>query len=560
VVGDGNKDQEVTGTAFGASRAARGPDGGSSLAALHPSVGPILEGLPTAVLLARGDRILAANGACARLLEAGDASLLSGRSLSGLLEGRGFDADAKQSLLLWLLDGKNVPEATSDVIGLLGPDQEPVQVRLTRKPATFGTDGVSVLSLSRLVDAPSSQNRVSGGASQEIGRLTSVGQLASGAAQAVNNPLAYIATNVTYASERLKYISALLDDSSSMQVSDPRTLRGLLLPVLEALGEARVGAGRASQLIKDLRSLIEHDTALSAVDVRTTLESAVNMAEAEVSLRAHLRAELEADGFVQANSTRLTQLFLSLIVGRAQALPSGSPQRYRIDVRSLTEDDWFVFSIGDNAKSVELNPTGATSTGGSEPPRSTEERQLALTMCRYLATSLGGTLELNTSVERGTTVLVRLPLTDASRKAPPSSLKPLRPGRRTRVLIVDNEPLIVRALSRLLRADYDVETAGGGYEALELIVHESPFDLVLCDLAMPEMSGIELFREALRVAPEMGPRFVFVTGAALSEQTQTLLGGLPNRVLEKPIQPEVLRGVVEQLLGTSPTAVPGPTG
>src|SRR5690606_22299603 len=146
--------------------------------------------------------------------------------------------------------------------------------------------------------------------------------------------------------------------------------------------------------------------------------------------------------------------------------------------------------------------------------------------------------------------LVRLPLKDSSRRPHLASLEPVRPGRRTRVLIVDNEPLIVRALSRLLKGDHDVETAGGGFEALDLIRHAEPFDLVLCDLAMPEMNGIELFQETVRVAPDMAPRFVFVTGGAVAEGFHEVLDGLPNRILEKPIQPELLREVVGQLLGT----------
>lgn|GEM_PF-860445 len=569
-MGDGSKQQEVTVTASGPLSPASSLDATSNGTVASSGLGPILDALPWPVLLTRADRIVTANEACAEFLQMGAAKELSGRSLSGLFDARAADDHAKQTLFLWLLEGKKVRESTSEVLSLLGPSGERVLVRLTRKFTTSAADGTAVVTVSSLVPERPSGNRLND--RSELSRLAALGQRASGAAQAVNNPLAYIASNVTYSSERLKYISALLDDSSPLQVSDPRTLRGLLLPVLEALAEAGVGAARASQLIKDLRSLIEQDTVLAPIDVRLALEAALNMAEGEVSLWAHLRLDLGAQGYVLANSTRLTQLLLSLIVSRAQALTRGSPQLYRIDVRSRTEEDWVVVSVSDNGRSVDASLVGAalTATGltGSplapassranpaQPAHGPPESRHDLTMCEQLAASLGGTLELG-SAENGTAVILRLPMTDASRKQPLMTPVPPRPGRRTRVLIVDNEPLIVRALSRLLRADYDVETAGGGYEALDLIRHVKPFDLVLCDLAMPEMSGIELFQEAVRLDPEIGPRFVFVTGGAVPELTQTVLQNLPNRVLEKPIQPAILRQVVEQLLGTGAAARAG---
>lgn len=535
-----------------AARAATtGGDAKPSTVGKH-TFAPILDAVATPVLVVRGDRILTANPPSVALLGQPAPDRLAGRSLSGVLEARVVGEQAKKDLLLWLLQGKTTAEVVSDTMDFLCRDQEIAPVVITRRAFTFDQEALAAVTITRLsadgrpgMDTPSHP---------ETERLTSVAQLASCAAQAVNNPLAYIASNVTYSSERLKYISALLDETSSMQVSDPRTLRGLLLPVLEALSEAHVGAGRANQLIKDLRSLIEQDTPFSPVDVQTTLEAALNMAEGEVSLRARLRADLQAAGFVLGNTARLTQLFFSLIVSHAQALDGGSPQRYRIDVRSRTEGGWVTVSVSDNGKAVAELGEGSLGEPVFGPPA--RDVRSELLMCQQLAESLHGTLEIQNATELGTLTTVRLPLKDSLRKPHLSSLTPIRPGRRTRVLIVDNEPLIVRALSRLLRADHDVETAGGGYEALDLIQHAGPFDLVLCDLAMPEMNGIELFQETTRRAPDMGPRFVFVTGGAVAEGFHEVLDALPNRVLEKPIQPELLREVVGQLLGTREAASP----
>lgn len=503
------------------------------------------------VVAARADRIVWVNPEGAKLLGSNHRERLLGRSLSGVLEGRVVGEQAKKDLLLWLLGGKTLSEAVSDPIDFLCGEQEIAPVVLVRRALSAEQENAAIITLLRSEPAKpesAAPNTPGPTALSEGERLTSVGQLASSAAQAVNNPLAYIASNVTYSSERLKYISALLDESSPLQVSDPRTLRGLLLPVVEALGEAHVGAARASRLIKELRSLMEQDSAFTPIDAGAMLEAALNMAESEVLLRARLRADLGPSGFVLGNTARITQLFLSTIVSRAQSLDGGSPQRYRIDVGSRTESGWFVVTVSDNRRAVaELEgPTSAEPAFG--PPALDVQADVAL--CRQLAASLHGRLDVDDTARAGTVVTVRLPLKDSSRRPHLASLEPVRPGRRTRVLIVDNEPLIVRALSRLLKGDHDVETAGGGFEALDLIRHADPFDLILCDLAMPEMNGIELFQETVRVAPDMAPRFVFVTGGAVADGFHEVLESLPNRVLEKPVQPELLREVVGQLLGT----------
>jgi CheY-like chemotaxis protein len=496
------------------------------------ALGSVLEALPTPVLVARADRVLLLNRAFATLLAMSEP--LRGGSLSGGLVSCAADERSKRDLLFWLVETKSLASTTSQPIRLMLRDRGPALVRLTAQCTPLGDDEVIVITAERVRPAaPSSSPPEDAVSAAE--RLASVGKLARGAAQAVNNPLLYVATNVTYSSERLVYISDLLDDSSPMQVKDPRTLRRLLLPVLEALSEAHVGATRASQLILDLRGLIDPDSVPTAVDLQAALDAAVNLAEGEVALRAHLRTNLEAEGHVLASTTRLTQLLLGLIVARAQGLEAGGPQKYRIEIRSWIEGDWALISLTDNTDSAHL-AEGARRGDG-------------LDLYGRLVDELAGTLEEQSSSEGGSTWILRLPLTSSSKKERSPGLSPVRPGQRTRVLIVDNEPLIVRALSRLLRADYDVETAGSGYEAFELIKHDGPFDLVLCDLGMPEMNGLELFEEAVRVAPEMGPRFVFVTGGAIDDQVRAKLSTLPNQVLEKPIQPALLREAVGQLLG-----------
>jgi CheY-like chemotaxis protein len=113
---------------------------------------------------------------------------------------------------------------------------------------------------------------------------------------------------------------------------------------------------------------------------------------------------------------------------------------------------------------------------------------------------------------------------------------------------VDDEPLILRSVARLLKDQHDVETANNGVEALKKLSDEGPFDLIVCDLMMPEMTGMELHRAVVERQPEIADRFVFLTGGAYTEAAKSFLASVENPKLDKPIQPNLLRSVVTSVL------------
>lgn len=122
------------------------------------------------------------------------------------------------------------------------------------------------------------------------------------------------------------------------------------------------------------------------------------------------------------------------------------------------------------------------------------------------------------------------------------------PGERVlSVLVVDDEPAICRALSRLLRSRCRVTVAVGGREALSLLASEREYDVVLCDLMMPELSGAELFELMRTSRPELARRFVFMTGGAFTPHAREFLAKVENARIDKPIDPRALRALLEEL-------------
>jgi CheY-like chemotaxis protein len=120
----------------------------------------------------------------------------------------------------------------------------------------------------------------------------------------------------------------------------------------------------------------------------------------------------------------------------------------------------------------------------------------------------------------------------------------LRPAR---ILIVDDEESLVRVLQRIFR-DYDTLVNTRAQGALDRIVIGERFDLILSDVAMPRMSGCDLYDEIRRVAPEQAARMVFVTGGFADARTEKSLTATGQPVLTKPFNPTGLRSFVEKFL------------
>ena len=121
-------------------------------------------------------------------------------------------------------------------------------------------------------------------------------------------------------------------------------------------------------------------------------------------------------------------------------------------------------------------------------------------------------------------------------------------ARRGRLLIVDDEVVASGSLRRLFSNEHEVTVANRGREALELLRSGHRFDAILCDLLMPEVTGIELHAELQRIAPDQADCMIFLTGGAFSDSSQQFLDGIANRWFEKPCNLEQLRAAVRQVI------------
>src|SRR5690606_11143003 len=253
------------------------------------------------------------------------------------------------------------------------------------------------------------------------------------------------------------------------------------------------------------------DERRGAVDLRAVLDAALNVAHAEIKHRALVTRELD-DGLplIEANEARVAQIFLNLLLNAAQAIPEGQADQNRITARARRDESGDVI--------VEIVDTGAGIPEATRPrifdPFFTTRPVgaglgLGLTVSQNLVAALGGEIAVESEVGRGSTFRVRLPARLAiARPAPPGEVMDA-PPRRSRLLIVDDEPMVANALRRTLSAEHDVVICHAATEAIERIRAGERFDVILCDLMMPELTGMDLHDVLAADAPEQAARMLF---------------------------------------------------
>ncbi len=360
----------------------------------------------------------------------------------------------------------------------------------------------------------------------EADRLAAMGGLAAGVGHEINNPLAYVLLN-------LQALEKELD-----QLARPERVE----QAREMVRNALTGVDRVRTIARDLRAFSRSDPdTRRPVDVRRVVESSVNMARHEIRLSARLITHFDEVPPVLANEARLGQVLLNLLVNAAQALSERISESNEIRVHvGLAEADRVLVEVADNGPGIAPAILGRI----FEPYFTTKPigvgTGLGLSIGRSIVTSLGGTLTASNRPEGGVVFRVVLPALKSQESAAPVPPEPNREGRRLRVLIVEDEPALALAVERAISGRHDTLVAPGGREALEVLTRDPAFDIVLCDLMMPGMSGRELYEEVCARSSDIAARFVFMTGGTPTAGIRDFLASAQRPWLEKPFDTSAL--------------------
>jgi PAS domain S-box-containing protein len=368
-------------------------------------------------------------------------------------------------------------------------------------------------------------------------RLASVGMLAAGVAHEVNNPLTYVLYN----------LESLVADLPALEAAAPKGPEPLDL--VKRAEEALVGIRRIRSIIRDLKVFSKAGAdRVEQVALNNVIQGAINVAFNEIKYRARLDTDFGEVPPVVASEGRLAQVFLNLLVNAAQAIPDGDVDHNRIAVRTWAEAGAVFAEVRDTGSGMSEEilrqlfiPFFTTKPAGIGSG-------LGLSISREIVETAGGRITVESSPGKGSRFLVRLPAMAAGKwqddPRPVEVLVSAVPPRRGRVLIVDDEPLVRGSMVRLLRSENDIVEAGSGFAAAAILAADDRFDAILCDLIMPELSGMELHARLAASRPDLAARMIFMTGGAFTERAMAFLDSVPNVRLEKPFESVGLRELV----------------
>jgi len=371
-------------------------------------------------------------------------------------------------------------------------------------------------------------------------RMASLGRLAAGVAHEINNPLAYVLGSIELLERGLAEIGSLHPEAA-------RTGE-IIFDARAALQNAKDGVERIRSIVKDLTTFSRAvpDTR-KPVDVEAVLESTLQLTWNELRHRVRIVKSFAGVPELIGDEGRLAQVFVNLILNASQAIPDGRQGVLRISTASegervsiCIEDDGIGISPEDLPYVFE--PFFTAHAGPVGPG-------LGLAICRNVVTALGGTITVTSEPDVGTrfTVTLQAAGADAASTEGNRARSRERVNSRARILIIDDEPLLGQTLRFAFQDKHDVEVASSGREALERLATDSAFDLVLCDLMMPDVSGEHVYRAVAEHTPGLLPRFVFMTGGAFTERAQEFLAHFPGRQLEKPFNIDEVELLLSEL-------------
>lgn len=373
-------------------------------------------------------------------------------------------------------------------------------------------------------------------------RLVSMGVLAAGVAHEINNPLTALVSSLEFLDEEIEALVATRGAEAAPASSED--LHDLLLTSKEATYRIR-------DIVRDLRLFTrpnEHRRTL--VDLRETLDSTARLARVEIRHRARLVKDFKPVPLVFGNEARLGQVFLNLVMNAAHAIAEGDVERNEITLATDTDERGYaVIEVRDTGRGIPASVLPHI----FEPFFTTKPvgvgTGLGLSISRRIIQSKGGQLEAISEEGSGATFRVTLPPAPEARlQAQVVETERSEPAKRGRLLVVDDDVAVRRALIRILGDAHEVLTVSSGAEAIELVVEGERFDVVLCDLMMPRVTGDQCWERVNEISPEQAARFVFMTGGAFTPSARGFLEKTQLPLLEKPFDLVLLRSVVNDLL------------
>ncbi len=370
---------------------------------------------------------------------------------------------------------------------------------------------------------------------QSRDRMASIGTLAAGVVHGINNPLSYVIANLEYVKRLLANGPEKLEPKAFSELGD----------VLE---DSLDGAERVRRIVSDLSIFSRPlDARVLAVDLERAAERALSLAANEIRHRARVLREFTGIVAAQGTEAKLAQVILNVLINAAHSIEPGAIDRNAITLRSRLDHH--------GRPTLEIEDTGCgiakENLGRVFDPFFTTKpvgvgTGLGLSIAHRIVRELDGEIHVESVHGRGTKVVLTLPAAPLAalpekivESVPPFSTERFR----ARVLVIDDEPAILRAFRRVL-VTHEVVVATSGPEAIQRLTEGAAFDVIFCDVMMPEMSGVEVYQRIRERHPGQEHKLVFMTGGAFAEPAAHFIESVKNPKLKKPFTGTSVRALV----------------
>jgi PAS domain S-box-containing protein len=368
-------------------------------------------------------------------------------------------------------------------------------------------------------------------------KLSSMGQMISGVAHELNNPLAVIGG----------YLEVIL---ASHTLSDKTR---------DDLAKVAHESSRATRLVRNFLAFARSQPAhRQMANINDLITGVVELRKFDLS-RGHVKIEVVLNKIIPATSTEPDQIqqVLIILINNAMQAMAGTPEPHCIRLSTALNEGIIRITVEDNGPGVPPEIQSRI----FEPFFTTKEvgvgTGLGLSIAHGIMTEHGGHIHYERAALGGAAFVLDLPIVsvevprDSTRLVSPAGNLSQAAPRSEKILVVDDEKSIMEMLGEMLGLlGYSPSLCNSAAEGLRKI-GETKFDLVLSDLRMPEIDGPQFYRRAMELDARLERRFIFLTGDTVNEETKSFLRSTGQPFLAKPFRLASIEEVTRQILGAA---------
>lgn len=376
-------------------------------------------------------------------------------------------------------------------------------------------------------------------------RLAAIGLLAAGVGHEINNPNQALLANLATVRSDIEELLA------RPRIHQSEMLQQYASEWLETLGDCVGGCRRIAQIVRSLTVFSrtsEEAPRPEPTILNDEITTVLRLIGKELRYQTKVDLELDPDlPYVVTPAHTMTQVLTNLVVNALQAMQTIEPEKRSLRIRTSHDDDLVCLEVRDSGPGMSrevlariFDPFFTTKPVG-------QGTGLGLAIARELVQKAGGEILVESEPGFGTSFRVVVPRPAPVARMPrPLSAPP--PGlARLRVLIVDDDEMLLRALLRALSQDFECTGVTSGRAALNLLEKDAYFDVVVSDVVMPEMNGLELYQAVRRLDPSLARRAIFLSGGLQPGGLEQSILETGRALLDKPLSPRDLAKRIREL-------------